>query len=759
MVQVYINYNPYKVETEFRINDKQVSKKSKLSFQSKNRLQYWLEKNNANWNGIVKELMKETNQNDFDITFVGRKIDFDDLKLTFENSEENIKFKFKHIETKNEKDILKDIGKIIDEVENGPIKELKDKGIREAYNKAKSSEFNISVIATMSSGKSTLLNSFIGYDLLPSKNEACTATIAKIKDNDDLDKFYVECFDNKGKKIVDRKEAKLSDLEEYNEDEKVVEIKLEGPIPNISSEKMNLVITDTPGPNNSRNADHGEVTNRIINDENKGVVLYVINATQFGINDDYNLLSNIASVMKRGGKQSKDRFIFAINKCDEFDCEKKESIGNLLEKVREYLGNHGIEDPNLFPVSAQIAKLIRKNQNGCELTKKEKRKLKEYEDFIDMEGYYFDEMASLSESCRESLRRKLKEAQDNEDEYTEALIHTGIPAIEETINEYLEKYAYPIKIKDAISELQGIIETKVAFLDLDKKIAKDEKQFKKVREQIKQVKEKLRKGDIAKSFEEIVESIEIYDGMFESIANKINNKFADIADKYEDKDKIEEDTAKYEIKNFKNTIDRLQVQIEGDLNRIIEDSIFDQGEKIIEEYRMSIKELNEDLEIDGFSFEKINGINKVNLKDVDKLIKRFSETEDIYETEIRKNEQKKWYKPWTWGQDDYIEVEVKVGEKKYINVSKVIQESLGKIRNGFTSNIEYSKEETQRRIDMLKEYFNGEISKLDEVMKNIINDLELKTRDFAEVKSRVNKNKEICNWIDNISNKIENIMS
>ena len=101
MVQVYINYNPYKVETEFRINDKQVSKKSKLSFQSKNRLQYWLEKNNANWNGIVKELMKETNQNDFDITFVGRKIDFDDLKLTFENSEENIKFKFKHIETKN----------------------------------------------------------------------------------------------------------------------------------------------------------------------------------------------------------------------------------------------------------------------------------------------------------------------------------------------------------------------------------------------------------------------------------------------------------------------------------------------------------------------------------------------------------------------------------------------------------------------------------------------------------------------------------
>ena len=43
------------------------------------------------------------------------------------------------------------------------------------------------------------------------------------------------------------------------------------------------------------------------------------------------------------------------------------------------------------------------------------------------------------------------------DEYAEALIHTGIPAVEATISEYLEKYAQPQKITEALhSFLQTI---------------------------------------------------------------------------------------------------------------------------------------------------------------------------------------------------------------------------------------------------------------------------------------------------------------
>ena len=63
----------------------------------------------------------------------------------------------------------------------------------------------------------------------------------------------------------------------------------------------------------------------------------------FGVvvfNDDNKLLSMISQQMKRGGKQSKDRFIFVINKCDELDPEKGESIDDLLNEVKKYLNNY-----------------------------------------------------------------------------------------------------------------------------------------------------------------------------------------------------------------------------------------------------------------------------------------------------------------------------------------------------------------------------------------------------------------------------------
>lgn len=49
MERVYIKHNPYTVETVFKINDKVVSKNSTLGAKSNKRLQYWLEKNNNNW--------------------------------------------------------------------------------------------------------------------------------------------------------------------------------------------------------------------------------------------------------------------------------------------------------------------------------------------------------------------------------------------------------------------------------------------------------------------------------------------------------------------------------------------------------------------------------------------------------------------------------------------------------------------------------------------------------------------------------------
>lgn len=52
------------------------------------------------------------------------------------------------------------------------------------------------------------------------------------------------------------------------------------------------------------------------------LILYVLNASQLSIDDDRNLLELVGQAMRKGGKQSKDRFIFVVNKMDVFDPER-----------------------------------------------------------------------------------------------------------------------------------------------------------------------------------------------------------------------------------------------------------------------------------------------------------------------------------------------------------------------------------------------------------------------------------------------------
>lgn len=757
MTNIYIKYNPYRVETEFQINNKSVSPNSALAAQSKKRLQYWLEKNNNNWNGIVEELRKATNDNELKIIFEGRKIDFEDFKLTINKNKKDLKITLKHVETKNDKDILKEIDELITIFDNGPIEELKSKEIKSTYNEVKSSKFRINVIATMSSGKSTLINSLIGYELLPSKHEACTATIARITDDDKYKEFTAECKDENEEIVYERKNVTIEDIQKYNEDEKVTYIDIEGCIPNISSEKMNLLLMDTPGPNNSRNANHGKLTENIIEDRNQGIVLYVINATQFGINDDSALLEMIANQMKRGGKQSKDRFIFAINKCDEFDCEKNESIPQLLKSVTEYLSSYGIEEPNLFPVSAETAKLIRMKQRGIDLTIKQKRNLSLYEDFIEVEGYHFDKMASLSESSRIKIEYKLNVAIKEGNEYEEALIHTGIPAVEEAINEYLEKYAYPIKINDAIREFKSITEEDIMKKNLDKELASDSNAYNKVRAQIENAKKKIANRERVNLIKSKIDKFSLDESGFRDVEKKLVLSFDQLTRRYAGKEKIEKSQADIHIKTFKNEIEKLQKNFEFSLNMTIKNSVIHEGEKLINEYQSYLTALQNDLRIEGFNFSKVRTIQRIKIDNVDDLIGKYEKTEAIYEERTYKNEHKKWYNPFSWFEDSYYTVNEKVGEKQYINISSLVQGYMGKLSNETEDNIESAKQKSKEDINSLKQYFKLELNKLDNVMENIIKELDQNTQNETKIKERVEKNKKIKIWLDDVIERINNI--
>ena len=69
------------------------------------------------------------------------------------------------------------------------MKEVKNKIIKnksiETVDLDMDSVFPVTILGTMSSGKSTLINALLGEEILPNKNMACSAKAFYLLDNDD----------------------------------------------------------------------------------------------------------------------------------------------------------------------------------------------------------------------------------------------------------------------------------------------------------------------------------------------------------------------------------------------------------------------------------------------------------------------------------------------------------------------------------------------------------------------------------------------
>ena len=476
MTNVEIRYNPFLVNTEIFINNK--PSKGQWKTYQKTRLQQWLA-------DLFPYLMDECND-DLKVTFRGTQLDFEDIKAA---ADEYMK-QYKNVHIQLDKPIIApDAEARMNNLKNlfeklhaeCPFEDLRSEDVRKKFEEAMSSKFKVSVIATMSSGKSTLINAMLGADLMPAKNEACTATIASIEDHDELSEFEAVCKDEDGNAIFNCKPLSAEKMAEYNDNPRVALIDIKGNIPFVTSQDMQLVLEDTPGPNNSRTEEHKKHTYKVIDEESKPMVLYILNATQIGTTDDDYLLTKVANAMKVGGKQSRDRFIFVANKVDDVDTDK-ESLPDMLKHVREYLIQHGIDNPSVYPVSAEFAKVIRLSKKQTNLAKAQKRKVREApEIFNEDEELHLEQYAPLSVASKYKLEKcvqQLQQSNDEDAEINEALIHTGVPGVEFTIREYLDKYFLTNQIENFVNvffkELGKILKQLMEILRLMKKMKVDD---------------------------------------------------------------------------------------------------------------------------------------------------------------------------------------------------------------------------------------------------------------------------------------------
>lgn len=229
------------------------------------------------------------------------------------------------------------------------------------------------ILAPLSAGKSTLLNALIGEELLPARNEACTSKLFRLENREQGP--WLACYSH-GKAIAKWQPATTSLLEEFNRLPETGLIELAGPLHSIRTFTTKLVLYDTPGPNNARDPSHGARTRQLLSEGVAGLVVYVLNATQLGIDDDAHLLRQLRNSV--GDSRAAPQLVFVLNKADQLDEERGESLAHSTAQARNYLLDLGFPQPIIIPVCASAALQARKLKAGLPLTRKERGELESF---------------------------------------------------------------------------------------------------------------------------------------------------------------------------------------------------------------------------------------------------------------------------------------------------------------------------------------------------------------------------------------------
>lgn len=756
MINVFISHNPFTVETVFKINNEPM-KNSFAEINKTRRLQRWIEQ-------LFSELYNLTGgSSHFYLTFQGVEADWLDVQSAIEQAKCEMKMVIESewIKSREAADRINDVQKLMIEAKEHPLfgqNITESPVIHKMFDEAMNKDFDVYVAATMSAGKSTLINAMLGADILPAANEATTATIAQITDNDKspVGHFVGSRINKHDVEVDSNYTVSLDLLTEWNKKDDTKLIKLTGNIIGIKErENVRLVITDTPGPNNSQDPSHARATMQHIQDSVRNpLILYILNATQLGTNDDKSVLSEIAKIMQQGGKQSKDRFIFVVNKMDAFDPEAGENIQMALNRVKKYLTDNGIENPFIYPISANLTRLLRKDKET--LTRKECGALAELKDFfVEIPEMDLVQYMPLTSSARRILKEK---------NLPKALERSGLPAIESMIDEYIDKYNLPERVKRAYDTINKAIEISSDKSKLDLQLEENVTKLEQIEEKLSLLvsnKDRLAKGQ-AKIDAMIQDKKSLYpDEIIRHIDDeemKIRQKMNQFQEGFSSGVELSESQAINKINQLTQTINQESIHLINSLEKVILASQTITQEKLGKIFADYVQDLFEDLDeiptpiLDGLrkQVENIASFTGLGLQKKEKLKKKVvvgTEVVDDYE----------WYQFWRWGKKKKINVYENV---EYVDAGKIWEDRESDIQHYFNELTKSARNKVDKDIETyatnFKSFMEQEFTvKFDE----IIIDLQEKTKDREKVEALAIEAKAKLAHIDEFKAKLDRLLA
>lgn len=290
---------------------------------------------------------------------------------------------------------------------------------REIIKYSKSKRATVVFTATMSTGKSTLINAIIGKNIAPSKATACTSNIANFI-SCPLEGNFLNYSDKNGIKIILDLEntKKLIETSNYCYVSTYFNSR-------ISEKKVNIM--DTPGVDYSMDATHGDITRSELKNSNIDVLVYVMSAQNFGAKRDEEHLKFIRENVRY------KKLILAINMLDTSSSED-DSILDIVSNIKKYLEKIKFKDFIVAPISGRGGLVLKNYLNNyysfkgdLEEVEHFKRKFTRRKD-LELGNFY-------SEINEELVLEKYKNK--NLEDYLKAYVNTGLAGFEQSLYNFI----------------------------------------------------------------------------------------------------------------------------------------------------------------------------------------------------------------------------------------------------------------------------------------------------------------------------------
>ena len=724
----------------------------------------------SEWSSIFFEkVYRKYNDSEMEVHFKGIIRDYEfleDAKDAYQKENSSVTITLVDNECANTTEKLGELKELFEKMQKEtPFEQLKTEELKRLFEKIVSSDFEMAVVATMSSGKSTLINAMLGRELLPARNEATTATLAKIHDIDGADHFTGKSYDKNHKEIVSCDPLELKNMNDLNDNPETSVIEIYGDVAGIESKNLHLVLTDTPGPNNSRTDEHKEHTYSLLTAEYKPMILYVLNGTQLETNDDNSLLNDVAKAMKSGGRQAQERFIFVLNKADEFDPAKGEDVPTKIKDVENYLAKHGIQNPRIFPAASRMAKVIRQYQNKQPLTETEEDDiLPKYKTFIKREWKHFSSFAPLSSAAKKLQEEMLVAAQGKggeEGDLAQALIYTGIPAIELAISEYLTKYALPAKITEGVYSFKEKIDNLGVEATEKEKLKGNKAEVEKQTEKLELIEKTLQSGEKAEEVKakinEIATEQEVKEE-FEKLSVVFLGEFAQYIQNM-NTSKMTKDEAIRNLSKLQEFLPNSEMKFRIDIQNLLENRIRVQAENAISEYQKYLSEL---IGGDSYEIKPAAILGDTATITIDSVLDDYERSERVKVGSHREKESgflgglKRFF---TFGHAGYYTVD-DYENQEYIDFSEFIKKE---IRPKYTEvlksteeiAVNWAKEESQT----FKAFFIEKFNQLQDAIKlKLAEKLEtLSNKERLEEMIKINE--ENLKWIEEFKKDLDSVLA